>query len=68
MMYRWIHYSLKKELTGEMIINSSFGFSDHKTEEFEIPPGGKKVSSRLQTLGSRRAEFSLFKKLVGVTQ
>lgn len=61
-------FTNNERLTGEMIVNSSFSNSDQETEEFTIPWGGKKASSRLQILGSRRPELSLFKQLVGVTQ
>lgn len=38
----------EKDLAGEMVINGSFGCTDHETEEFRIPSEGK-TSSRLQT-------------------
>lgn len=51
----------KEELVGDVIINGNLGYSNHKTNEQRM----KKVSSRVQPLGFKRAYFSLFRKLVG---
>lgn len=61
-------FTNKEGQTGVMIVNSSFSNSDQEAEELMIPCRGKKASSRLQILGSRGAELSLFKQLVRVTQ
>jgi len=42
----------EEELSEELIMNTSFGCSDHETEEFKIHQGGKRAISKLQTLGS----------------
>lgn len=47
-----------------MKIKGSFGHSDHEIVEFRILQAGK-VKSKLTTLDFRRADFDLFKDLLG---
>lgn len=50
----------KEELIRDVIINGNIGCSDHETVEFEIQRGARKEIAE-----HRRADFRLFKELVG---
>jgi len=43
----------------------SLGCSDHEMVEFRILRGGSRTISRIKTLDFRRANFGLFKELLG---
>ena len=55
----------KEELVGVFKTGGSLGCSDHEMVEFRILRGGRRAKSRITTLGFRRADFSLFRDLLG---
>ncbi|KAK4826285.1 hypothetical protein QYF61_007132 [Mycteria americana] len=46
-------------------VKGSLGCSDHEMVEFRILMGGRRLKSKLTTLDFRRADFGLFKDLLG---
>jgi len=46
-------------------VEGSLSCSDHKMVEFRILRGGSRVISRIKTLDFRRANYGLFKNLLG---
>ena len=48
-----------------MKVNGSFGSSDRKTVDFRSLRAVRKASSRLETMGFRRADVELFRELAG---
>ena len=57
----------KEELSGIVKINGNLGCGDHVLMEFMIQKGERKASSRVQIMHLRKADFGLFRKLVGGT-
>jgi len=55
----------KETLVEDMKVGGSLGSSDHDMVEFSILHGGSREISRTITLDFRRANFSLFKDLLG---
>jgi len=55
----------KEELVGNVKLKSSLGCSDHEMVEFRILRAVRRVHSRLTTLDFRRADFGLFRDLLG---
>ncbi|GAB0186968.1 mitochondrial enolase superfamily member 1 [Grus japonensis] len=57
---------IKKEgLVGDVKLKGSFGCSDHKMVEFRILRAARRAHSKLNTLDFRRADFGLFRDLLG---
>ncbi|GAB0192678.1 mitochondrial enolase superfamily member 1 [Grus japonensis] len=54
----------KEELIGDVKVKTSLGWSAHKME-FRILRGGTKIKRKITTPDFRRAEFGLFKDLLG---
>jgi len=48
-----------------MQVGGRLGCSDHEMVEFRILSGGSRLISRIKTLDLRRANFGLFKELLG---
>jgi len=46
-------------------VGGRLGCSDHEMVEFRILRGGSRAISRIKTLDLRRANFALFKELLG---
>ena len=46
-------------------VGGSLGCSDHEMVEFKILGGRSKVKSKIATLDFRRANFDLFRELLG---
>jgi len=46
-------------------VKGSIGCNDHEMVEFKILRAARKAHSRLTTLGFRRADFDLFRDLLG---
>jgi len=55
----------KEGLVEDVKAGDSLGCSDHKMVEFRVLHGGSRVISRIKTLDFRRANFGLFKDLLG---
>ncbi|KAK4814166.1 hypothetical protein QYF61_009984 [Mycteria americana] len=55
----------KEGLVGNMKLKGSFGCSDHEMVEFKILKVPRGVHSKLTTLDFRRADFGLFRDLLG---
>jgi len=55
----------KKELVEDVKVRGRLGCSDHEIVEFRILRGGSRVKSRIKTLDLWRADFALFKELLG---
>lgn len=55
----------KEESTGDVVVYEISVCSGHETVKFNIMKRVRKESSRLQTPEFRRADFSLFRRLVG---
>jgi len=55
----------KEGLTGNMKLKSSLGCSDHEIVEFKILRAVRRAHNKLITLDCRRADFGLFKDLLG---
>jgi len=55
----------KEGLVEDVKVGGSLGSSDHEVVEFRIEHGGSRAISRIKTLDFRRANFGLFKDLLG---
>ncbi|GAB0176269.1 mitochondrial enolase superfamily member 1 [Grus japonensis] len=55
----------KEGLVGDVKLKGSLGCSDHKMVEFRILRAARRVHSKLTTLDFRRADFGLFRDLLG---
>ncbi|GAB0204525.1 mitochondrial enolase superfamily member 1 [Grus japonensis] len=55
----------KEGLVGDITLKGSLGCSDHKMVEFRILRAARRVCSKLTTLDFRRADFGLFRDLLG---
>ena len=57
--------TIKERLVGNVKRKGSLGFSDHETVEFKILRAARRVHSMLTTLDFRRADFGLFRDVLG---
>ncbi|GAB0203293.1 mitochondrial enolase superfamily member 1 [Grus japonensis] len=55
----------KESLVGDVKFKGSLGCSDHEMVEFKILRAARRAHSKLATLDFRRADFSLFRDLLG---
>jgi len=55
----------KEALVEDMKVGGRLGCSDHEMVEFKILCGGNRAISRIKTWDFRRANFGLFKELLG---
>jgi len=55
----------KEGLVEDMKVGGRLGGSDHEMVNFQILRGGSRAISRITTLDFRRANFGLFKELLG---
>ncbi|GAB0187556.1 hypothetical protein GRJ2_001220900 [Grus japonensis] len=55
----------KEELVGDVKLKGSLGSSDHEAMEFKILKAPRRAHSKLTTLHFRRADFGLFRDLLG---
>ncbi|GAB0176447.1 mitochondrial enolase superfamily member 1 [Grus japonensis] len=55
----------KEGLVGDVKLKGSLGYSDHELVEFRIPRAARRARSKLTTLDLRRADFGLFRDLLG---
>ncbi|GAB0190982.1 hypothetical protein GRJ2_001563500 [Grus japonensis] len=55
----------KEGLVGNVKLKGSLGCSDHEMVEFKILKPVRRVHSKLITLGFRKADFGLFRDLLG---
>jgi len=55
----------KEGLVEDAKVGGRLGCSDHEMVEFRILRGGSRAKSRIKTLDLRRANFALFKELLG---
>ncbi|GAB0205871.1 hypothetical protein GRJ2_003052700 [Grus japonensis] len=55
----------KKGLVGDVKLKGSLGCSDHETVEFRILRAARRACSKLTTLAFSRADFGLFRDLLG---
>jgi len=55
----------KEGLVEDVKVGGRLGSSDHETVEFRILRGGSRAISRIKSLDLRRANFALFKELLG---
>jgi len=55
----------KGGLVEDVKVGGSLGCTDHEMVEFKILRGGSRAISRIKTLDLRRADFALFKELLG---
>ncbi|GAB0180284.1 hypothetical protein GRJ2_000493700 [Grus japonensis] len=55
----------KEGLVGNVKLKGSLGCSDHETVEFKILRAAKRAHSKVTTLDFRRADFGLFRDLLG---
>ena len=55
----------KQGLMGNVKLKGSLGCSDHEMVEFKILRAARRVHSKLTTLDFRRADFGLFRDLLG---
>ena len=55
----------KEGLMGNVKLKGSLGCNDHKMVEFKILRAARRVHSKLATLDFRRADFGLFRDLLG---
>jgi len=55
----------KKGLVEDVKVGGTHGCSNHEIVEFRILRGGSRAISRIKTLDLRRANFGLFKELLG---
>ncbi|GAB0183107.1 hypothetical protein GRJ2_000776000 [Grus japonensis] len=55
----------KEGLVGNMKLKGSLGCSDHEMVEFRILRAARRAHSKLTTLDFRRADFGLFRDLLG---
>jgi len=58
-------HTIKEGLVEDMKVGGSLGCSDHEMVNFRNLRGGSRVISRIKTLDFRRANFGLFKELLG---
>ena len=56
----------KKRLVGNVKLKGSLGCSDHEMVEFKILRAARRAHSKLATLDFRRADFGLFRDLLGL--
>ncbi|GAB0177917.1 hypothetical protein GRJ2_000257000 [Grus japonensis] len=55
----------KEGLVGNVKLKGSLGCSNHEMVEFKILRAARRTHSKLTTLDFRRADFSLFRDLLG---
>ena len=55
----------KEGLVGSVKLKGSAGCSDHEMMEFKILRAARRMHSKLATLDFRRADFGLFRDLLG---
>ncbi|GAB0206541.1 mitochondrial enolase superfamily member 1 [Grus japonensis] len=55
----------KEGLVGDVKLKGSLGCSDHKMVDFRILRAARRARSKLTALGFRRADFGLFRDLLG---
>ncbi|GAB0190228.1 hypothetical protein GRJ2_001488100 [Grus japonensis] len=55
----------KEALVGDVKLKGSLGCSDHEMVEFRILRAARRACSKLATLDFRRADFGLFRDLLG---
>ena len=55
----------KEGLVGNVKLKGSLGCSDHEMVEFKILRTARRAHSKLATLDFRRADFGLFRNLLG---
>ncbi|GAB0190077.1 hypothetical protein GRJ2_001473000 [Grus japonensis] len=55
----------KESLVGDVKLEGSLGCSDHKMVEFKFLRAARRACSKLTTLDFRRADFGLFRDLLG---
>ena len=55
----------KEGLVGSVKLKGSLGCSDHEMVKFKIPRSVRRTHSKLTTLDFRRADFGLFRDLLG---
>ena len=55
----------REGLVGDVEVGGCLEQSDHDMVEFSILGGGKRESDKTATLDFRRADFELFRRLVG---
>ena len=55
----------KEGLVGDVKLKGSLGCSDHEMVEFKILRAARRTHSKLTTLDFRRADFGLFRDLLG---
>ncbi|KAK4830740.1 hypothetical protein QYF61_013190 [Mycteria americana] len=58
----------KEGLVGNVNLKGSLGCSDHETAEFKIVRAPRRVHSKLTSLDFRKADFGLFRDLLGRVQ
>ena len=57
--------TIKEGLMGNVKLQGSLGCSDHEVVEFKILRAARRVQSKLTTLHFKRADFGLFRDLLG---
>ena len=55
----------RKGFAGNVKVKGSFDCSDREMVEFRMLKGGRRIKSKLTALGFRRADFGLFKGMLG---
>jgi len=58
-------FTNREGLVGDVEVGGCLGRSDHNMVEFSILGGGRRGNSKTATLDFRRADFELFRRLVG---
>ncbi|GAB0192044.1 hypothetical protein GRJ2_001669700 [Grus japonensis] len=58
-------FTIKEGLLGNVKLRDSLGSSDHEMVEFKIFRAARRAHSKLTTLDFRRADFGLFRDLLG---
>ena len=58
-------FTNREGLVGDVEVGGCLGQSDHDMVEFSILGGGRRGNSKTATLDFRRADFELFRRLVG---
>jgi len=58
----------KEGLVGNVKLKGNLGCSDHEMVEFKILRAARRVYSKLTALGFRRADFGIFRNLLGRVQ
>lgn len=56
----------KGELVGNVKVRNTLGCSDYQIVEFRILREGNKANGRITIAGTRRADFGLFRDLLGI--